>query len=284
MRDPFRSTFPDRISSKLPAPGNPGYDLAMSVNLKYREYGGGSPLVILHGLFGSGRNWHSIAERLSTDHRVICMDIRNHGESPHDDEMNYTAMADDLRALLNKLQISTTRIIGHSMGGKAAMWFALTEPDAIERLIIVDIAPTTYSDRYSALLAAMRDLPLTTLATRASAETHLAKSVPDRVVRKFLMQNVVHRDGALCWRINIDAIQRGMPALMAFPAATSSFDQPCLFIRGANSNSAGPEHQAAIHELFPAATIATIENAGHWPHAERPAEFLAAAVDFLELR
>ncbi len=254
------------------------------IKLNYREYGDGAPLVILHGLFGSARNWHSVAEQLADNHWVICVDLRNHGNSPHGPGTDYQVMASDLKQLLAVLDIDQTSILGHSMGGKTAMWFALTQPRHVENLIVVDIAPVTYSDHCSDHLAAMQCLRLDGLPNRRAAEQQLANTVTDPVIRQCLLQNLTRQDGMLRWRINLDAIQLGIPAIVAFPPSTALFSEPCRFIRGGKSTNVTTEHHTAIGRLFPNASITTVDNAGHWPHIERPAEFLAATADFLDLR
>tara|TARA_B100001123_G_scaffold286910_1_gene319787 strand:- start:133 stop:729 length:597 start_codon:yes stop_codon:yes gene_type:complete len=198
--------------------------------------------------------------------------------------MGYQVMANDLKQLLAALDIDQTSILGHSMGGKTTMWFAPTQPRHVESLIVLDIAPVTYSDHYSHHIAAMQCLQLDGLLNRRAAEQQLTNTVTDPVIRQFLLQNLTRQSGMLRWRINLDAIQHGLPAIVAFPPPTALFSEPCRFIRGAKSTNVTTDHHTAIGRLFPNASITTVDNAGHWPHIERPAEFLAATADFLDLR
>ena len=249
----------------------------MIVPLAAVEYGAGPPLAILHGLFGSSRNWASMAQRLAAHHRVIAIDLRNHGASPWAETMDYREMADDVRATLQARGYDRFALLGHSMGGKVAMTAALDHGAAVERLIVADIAPIL--DR----VKAMRGLDLANIKRRSVADAALAPMIPDPAERAFLLQNLILEESQARWRLNLEAIEREMPRLVGFPAiqAGRTYDGPSLFVAGDRSDYLRPEHEPAIRRLFPKAEIANIDNAGHWLHAEQPAAFLAVVEAFL---
>jgi esterase len=260
----------------------------MTVRLAATEYGTSEhperpPLAILHGLFGSGRNWTSIAQRLAADRRVIAFDLRNHGASAWAGGMQYGEMAEDLLAMLGERGYRRAALLGHSMGGKVAMMAALRDPDMVERLVVVDIAPVAYRPHHLALVRAMRALDLGGIKRRGEADQQLAPAIPDAAERGFLLQNLVFEDGQARWRLNLDAIEQKMPDLIGFPAVPDNavYRGPTLFVGGANSDYLRVEHEPAIQRLFPEARIVRIENAGHWIHAERPAAFLETVEPFL---
>jgi len=255
----------------------------VTLALAAMEYGGGPPLAILHGLFGSGRNWASISKRLAAHHRVIAFDLRNHGGSPWAARMDYADMAEDVRASLKTRGYEQFALLGHSMGGKVAMMAALQYPDAVERLVIADIAPVTYPMRHLVEAQAMRRLDLARIARRSQADAALAAAVPDADERGFLLQNLIFENGGARWRVNLDAVEQNMGRLADFPAMLEgrAYDRPAFFIGGARSDYVRPEHEPVIRRLFPKAEIARIENAGHWLHAEQPAAFLAIVEPFL---
>jgi esterase len=255
----------------------------MSIRLAAAEYGEGPPLAILHGLFGSGRNWASIALRLAAHHRVIALELRNHGASPWADTMDYTDMAEDVCATLRAGGHRRFALLGHSMGGKAAMVLALLRGDEVERLVVVDIAPVAYAPHHLGYVQAMRALDLGAIKRRAEADVRLAPAVADAAERAFLLQNLVFDGGAARWRLNLNAIERAMPPLADFPAmpAGTTYQGPALFLSGGRSDYLRPEHEPEIRRLFPNARIARIADAGHWPHAERPEVFLDIVEPFL---
>jgi esterase len=255
----------------------------MAVELATSEMGAGEPLVILHGLFGSRRNWSSIAGRLAEHRRVMTVDMRNHGESPWDDVHDYPALADDVARLIEREVGGPATVMGHSMGGKAAMMLALGRPELVERLVVVDIAPARSHSSPLLLVKAMRRVPLETLTRRAEVDAVLAEVIPDLAIRGFLAQNVVTEPTGLRWSVNLDAIERNGESIVGFPDTPSdvTFSKPTLFIAGGRSEYLRSEHRDAITRLFPAATIETIPNAGHWVHAEAPGPFLEAVSRFL---
>jgi len=255
----------------------------MVVPLAVVEHGAGPPLAILHGLFGSGRNWASIAQRLATHHRVIAIDLRNHGASPWVDTMGYGEMAEDVLSTMQARGYDRFALLGHSMGGKVAMIAALEHGTAVDRLIVADIAPVAYPLRHLAHLRAMRELDLAAIKHRSDADAALAAAIPDAAERGFLLQNLILENGRVRWRLNLSTIEHEMPRLVGFPAvpAGRTYDGPTLFVAGGLSDYLRPEHEPAIRHLFPHAEIANIDNAGHWLHAEQPAAFLAIVEGFL---
>lgn len=255
----------------------------MAVRLVAVEYGEGPPLAILHGLFGSARNWAGIAQRLAAHRRVIALDLRNHGASPWADSMDYAVMAEDVRETLHALGCRRCALLGHSMGGKVAMLAALKNRDAVERLVVADIAPVEYAARHLPYVRAMRALDLASIRRRGEADAPLAPAIPDPAERAFLLQNLVFDGPTARWRLNLAAIERAMPALGGFPALPpgTAYDGPALFVAGGGSDYLGPEHEPATRRLFPNARIVRIANAGHWLHAEQPRAFLDAVEPFL---
>ena len=255
----------------------------MPLELAAVEYGGGPPLPILHGLFGSGRNWTSIAQGLAPRHRVIALDLRNHGASPWAETMGYGEMAEDVRASLSARGYEHYALLGHSMGGKVAMMAALQHPETVERLIVADIAPVSYPMRHLGEVEAMRRLDLTGIQRRSQADVALASAIPDAAERAFLLQNLIFDNGGARWRLNLAAIEEGMPALVDFPPIPASriYDGPALFLAGGRSDYVQPDYEPAIRRFFPKAEIACVDKAGHWLHAEQPAEFLAIIGRFL---
>lgn len=255
----------------------------VTVDLVHDDLGTGPPLVILHGLFGSARNWQSHARTLATRYRVIAVDQRNHGRSPHAATHDYLALAADLHGLLDALALPPVILLGHSMGGKAAMTFALQAPARVAKLVVVDIGPFAYADTHTPIIAALEALPLATLTRRQDAETALAAAVPDPAIRGFLLQNLVLAGDGARWRLNLPALRANMPALVgALPVApTAHYEGPAHFIRGGRSDRVRDADVPRLRAQFPAASVHTVENGGHWPHAEAPAAFsacLAAAL------
>jgi pimeloyl-ACP methyl ester carboxylesterase len=235
------------------------------------------PLLIVHGLFGSARNWGAIAKRLSTDRRVIVVDMRNHGDSPWAETHDYPAMAADLAQVIAE-QGAPMDVLGHSMGGKAAMMLALTQPELVNRLLVADIAPVAYGHSQRPLVAAMQGLDLSKLSTRAEADAALAVRVADPGVRAFLLQSLDLRADPPRWRLNLAALDREMDKITGWPeAVTGQFTNPALFLSGALSDYVLPEHRTAIKALFPHAKFAKIPNVGHWLHAEAPRPFEQSA-------
>ena len=241
----------------------------------------GLPLVIAHGLFGSARNWGVVQKRLAVDRPVIAVDMRNHGDSPWSADHGYGDLAQDLAEVIAAAG-GRADVLGHSMGGKAAMRLALDRPAAVRRLIVLDIAPVAYGHTQMPLVAAMRGLDLTGLDTRAEADRRLAPAVPDPAVRAFLLQSLDLRAAPPRWKLNLDALAAGMAGILGWEEVAGRLDGPALFLSGGASDYVQAAHHPAILRLFPAATFAEMPGAGHWLHAERPREVEAAVRAFLE--
>ncbi|MDH3761072.1 MAG: alpha/beta fold hydrolase [Gammaproteobacteria bacterium] len=254
----------------------------MSV-LSYTRSGDGKPLVVLHGLFGSGRNWQSHRRHFGTQFEVFNVDLRNHGDSFHSDEMNYPAMAEDVAALLQSLNLGACNLLGHSMGGKVAMTLAVSHPGLVGRLIVADIAPVSYFHHYDDLIEPILALPLGALKSRAEADQLLRQNIPEDQLRAFLLQNLLREPEGWRWRVNWRAIQRDMEFLTGFDDLPHGWriEKPTLFIRGARSDYVGDAEIDVIHRHFAGAEIATIEDAGHWLHAEKPEIFARLVLEFL---
>ena len=257
------------------------------MKLHYREYGtytGERPtLILLHGLLGSSANWHGISRRLASEHHLIVPDLRNHGRSPHGDGVGYPTMADDLLELMDEHGLESTLLVGHSMGGKVAMWLALEQPERVGRLVVVDIAPVPYPDRFSVIYNALNAIDLPTLEGRGEAETTLAHTLPDSGLRQYLLQNLTLKNGKWQWRINLKALHTGMADIVDFPLLSPQrqYLGETLFIYGSKSDYIKPEYQKPIHQLFPYARLRNIPGAGHWLFSEKPDEFYAALISFL---
>lgn len=236
----------------------------------------GPPMVIVHGLFGRRRNWQAIQKQLARTHRVIAADLRNHGDSPWNDTMTYPAMAEDLVALIKGLDAGPAILVGHSMGGKASMQLALDHPELLAALVVIDIAPVPYNNDYSGYISAMRNIPLSKLERRSDAEAYLTDEIDERGIRNFLLQNLEQTDDGFAWKVNLDAISKSMPTILDFPdMAGKQYDGRALFIAGAHSDYVKREDRDVIASLFPRARHLKIKDAGHWVHAEKPAEIVS---------
>ena len=243
--------------------------------------GADPPLLIVHGLFGSARNWGAIARRLGLHRQVVTVDMRNHGDSPRSPEHTYAAMAGDLAETI-AAHGGRADVLGHSMGGKAAMMLALTDPARVRRLIVADIAPVAYDHSQMAYVRAMQALDLAALTRRSDGDAALAARVPEPALRAFLLQSLAFEEGRARWKLNLEALADQMPGIMTFPAAPATFEGPTLFLTGARSDYVRPEHWPQIRALFPAAEHQALPGAGHWLHADAPAAFIAAVSAFLD--
>ena len=249
--------------------------------LRAIEAGQGAPVVLLHGLFGTARNLGVVQRALAPRFRTIALDLRNHGASPHAAEMNYRLMAADVLETLTEQAALPAVLIGHSMGGKAAMMAALTRPEAVTRLLVADIAPVPYAHDNARIAEAMLALPLPPGLTRAAADAALAQAVPDAPMRGFLLQNLVVGEHPQ-WRIGLAEIAAAMRAIEGWTAPDAAqYRGPTLFVAGAASDYIRPDHRPAIRALFPAARFVTLKGAGHWVHADNPAGFVAVIEAFL---
>lgn len=254
-----------------------------TVALGYEELGSQNPdpLLILHGFFASSRNWRRIAQQLSSEFHVYALDMRNHGDSPHHVLMDYPAMAADVLRFMDAHALTTAHIMGHSMGGKIAMWLALNHPDRMNKLIVVDIAPKSYTHSFDKTIQALMDLPLEKIHNRKQAETLLAKDIPELDYRQFLLQNLILKAGRYDWRIDLDIFLRMAPNIVAFPEhqQVTPHHGSTLFIAGADSTYLALEDTL---QLFPNATFKTIAKTGHWLHAQQPEVFTEVVENFLQ--
>ncbi|MCA0042847.1 alpha/beta fold hydrolase [Celeribacter litoreus] len=241
-----------------------------------------APLLIVHGLFGSARNWGVISKRLSDQRLVASVDQRNHGESPRGQTQSYWDMAADLAEVLEPLvaEHGPMHVMGHSMGGKAVMVLALQRPDLIKSLIIADISPVSYSHDNTPLIDAMRKVDLSTVEKRSDADRQLAHDVLDAGVRAFLLQSLVVKEKK--WLLNLDVLEEEMPKITAFPEVSGQYDGPVFFLSGGESTYVERDHRERSKALFPNAKFASIPGTGHWLHAEKPREFEAAMRAWME--
>lgn len=252
------------------------------MQLYYQSYGQGRPLIVLHGLFGSSTNWNSVSKALAADYRVLAVDQRNHGSSPHTDDLSYALLAEDLRAFIEQHELRSAYLLGHSMGGKTAMEFALRYPALVDRLIVADIAPRAYPPHHDEILAALDALDLRAYTSRSELDAALAVGIPDLPTRQFLLTNVTRDErGGFRWKLNLPAIERNYAELIAGIPDGRSFDGATLFVRGALSDYVLPSDEPQIRALFPQVSIVTVAGAGHWVQAEAPAGFIRLVREFL---
>lgn len=237
------------------------------------------PLLIVHGLFGSARNWGVIAKRLSDSREVIAVDLRNHGESPWHDSHTYADLADDLAEVMATLP-GPVDLVGHSMGGKAAMMLALTHPKHLNRLVIADIAPVAYTHTQLHFIEKMRAVDLERVTRRSEAAQQLADLGVEPALQSFFTQSLDVANQK--WKLNLDALEANMPEIMTFPDIEAQWDGPALFLSGADSDYVTSDNRNKIRSLFPSARFAKLPGAGHWLHAEKPREFEATLRVFLD--
>ncbi len=236
------------------------------------------PIVILHGLFGSNRNWHPIARTLSKNRPVYSLDLRNHGKSPHSDVMDYYHMTDDvLNYIQSEIPSKSVDIIAHSMGGKVAMWLALSYPEIVRKLVVVDIAPIAYQHDFSMVLEAFNSVPLESIQSRKEADQYLAKTIDELELRQFLLQNLQYKKGTYRWRLNLQAVTHSISSITGFPETKNMtpFAGRVLFVGGGHSDYLSKVNQKLTREVFPGASFSLIKSAGHWLHSEQPELFLA---------
>jgi len=241
------------------------------VKLNYKIYGEGFPLIILHGVFGSGDNWTTLAKHFSKEFKTILPDLRNHGRSPHSSLFNYQVMSEDLLELVDDLGISRFHLVGHSMGGKVSMFFANKFPEMIEKLVVVDIAPRYYKPHHQQILAGFRSVDLGQIESRQEAEDSMAAEIIEPDVRQFLLKNLFrNEEGAFGWRVNLNAIEAQIEEVGKVFSIENQLDVPTLFIKGGRSKYIQDKDKEDIENLFSNVIIKTIEEAGHWVHSEQP--------------
>lgn len=260
-------------------------DADMDASLSFIELGRRPPVVLLHGLFGSSRNWLSVARALSESHHVFALDLRNHGDSPWDREMDYRLMAEDVRRFIADKIGQPPIVLGHSAGGKTAMTLALEHGEAIEGLIVVDVAPATYDQSHLLYVQAMKDVDLFGVKRRAEVEAQLMDQISDTRDRTFLMQNLVAGDDGLVWRLNLDALAANMTKLVGFPEdlLERQFRGRTLLIEGGQSDYVQGDHYRLFQHLFPRLQMDVIADAGHYVHADSPDAFIERVRAFLSV-
>ncbi len=253
-----------------------------TVDLAFDVFGSQNPqpLIIIHGFFASSRNWRSHAKELAKKYGVYSVDMRNHGASPHSPEMNYQSMANDLAHFIQSNQLHQPHLLGHSMGGKVAMWLALNQPEAVGKLIVADISPTEYNHSFDTTINALKDLPTEQISNRKQADEWLASAIEEADYRQFLLQNLQLIEGEYQWRVNLDFFANNAPDIVGFPDANSlsPYQQECLFLGGEFSDYIRLDD---VDRLFPLAKVVTVQNAAHWLHVQNPRQFLDEVETFL---
>jgi len=255
------------------------------MKLFYREFGLGQPVIILHGLFGQSDNWVTVGRRIADQFHVYIPDQRNHGQSPHAPIHSFPAMADDLAAFIEEHQIENPILIGHSMGGKVAMTYALENPGVVHKLAIIDISPRKYRERiiHTQVVTQMLGINLDKVTSRGEVEKILDSQISDARVRMFIMKNLYYKmHGKLAWRLNLDAINHSMEMLFDAISNENKYTGPALFIRGGKSDYVTDEDIPLIRSMFPGAVVKTISGASHWVHADAPEELCYLLSGFLE--
>jgi esterase len=253
------------------------------LELNYKTFGQGDPIVILHGLFGMLDNWQTIGRQLAEDHAVYLIDQRNHGRSPFANEIDYPAMADDLKHFLESHWMFKANVIGHSMGGKTAMQFAIHHPEMVDKLVVIDIAPKPYQGRHQLIFDTLMDLDLFSLESRKEADEYLQERISDYSIRQFLLKNLssVKNGRGYRWKMNLPVIYDHYEDILLAPELDAPFRGETLFIRGGWSNYIEEADYGLIKEWFPNSQIVTINDAGHWVHADAPEDLIQLLKDFL---
>ncbi|MDD2933357.1 MAG: alpha/beta fold hydrolase [Methylotenera sp.] len=255
------------------------------MQLHHQSLGQGQPLILLHGLFGSGDNWGTVAKHFSQHYQVISVDLRNHGKSPYSASQSYTNMADDLLELCDALSLDRIHLLGHSLGGKVAMQFATCFPEKLEKLIVVDMAMRAYADAHTHLIDAMIAVDLSTLQSRNEVDVALSSNIPQAMVRQFLLMNLIKSDSSqsennLTWRINLATLKTNYPSLLQAVCENARYEKSCLFIRGEHSDYVQDTDIRQIKTHFANAQFASLPT-DHWVHAEQPQAFIDVVGNFL---
>jgi pimeloyl-ACP methyl ester carboxylesterase len=252
------------------------------MDLFFREYGEGRPLLILHGLFGQSDNWNTLAKHFATQGlRVYTADLRNHGLSPHSDQFSYDDMADDLHTFIRTHQLKDAIVMGHSMGGKAALFLEYKYPGLVKDFIIADMAARAYPPHHQKVLAALHAIKLDTITTRKEAEAIMAMYLDDFGTRQFLLKNIYWKGDVMDWRFNLPVITANYEKITGPVPAFVSMASACI-IRGAKSDYVSDHDLIDFDSRFPDHKVVTIEGAGHWVHADKPMEFGSAVLDFIK--
>ncbi|WP_422007691.1 alpha/beta fold hydrolase [Roseivirga pacifica] len=249
--------------------------------LNYKTFGEGEPLIILHGLFGSLDNWITLAKKFADNYKVYIVDQRNHGLSFHDDTWDYDVMAEDLCEFMSTERLDKAHLIGHSMGGKTVMNFAVKYPEKVDKLIVADIGPKYYPVHHTTIIKALYSIDVNALSSRNEADEQMQKLISEFGVRQFLLKNLQRDGDSFRWKMNLDVIAKNIEEVGKALNQNATYPQPTLFIRGGKSDYIQDGDFNTIHSIFPKSKIETIAGAGHWLHAEKPAEFFQLVTEFL---
>lgn len=254
------------------------------MKLFYRKYGEGQPLIIMHGLFGQSDNWNSLAKHFGEQGlEVYTVDLRNHGLSPHSDEWTYKAMSDDIHELINDLNLEKVILLGHSMGGKVAMQYAIDEPGKLDKMIVADMSPRFYPLHHESVIKGLNAVDLSAMKTRKEVEEILSTYISDHGTKQFLLKNIYWKEnGQLDWRFNLKVITEKIAQIGEATPTDSVSEVPSLFIKGENSNYIQEEDEKLISHIFPHSMFETVADAGHWIHAEKPKEFFECVMKFIK--
>jgi pimeloyl-ACP methyl ester carboxylesterase len=254
------------------------------MKLFYRKLGQGQPLIIMHGLFGQSDNWNTLAKQFAEqDFEVYIVDLRNHGLSPHSDVWNYQVMSDDILELINDTNLQNVVLLGHSMGGKVAMQFAVDHQKLLDKLIVVDIGPKYYPPHNLDVLKALNEVDFNVVKNRKEVENVLSKHITDIGTKQFLLKNIYWKDDEkLDWRFNLKVISEHIENVGEITPSDKRVNTPTVFIRGEKSNYILDEDFNLIQEIFSLSKLETIHGAGHWVHAEKPKEFFETVLRFMK--
>lgn len=252
------------------------------MKLHFRTLGEGYPLIILHGVFGSSDNWQTLGKVFADQFKVYLVDLRNHGNSPHSDEFNYTVMMEDVVELMKDEGLEKAHVLGHSMGGKVAMHLATHHSEVVSKLVVVDIAPKYYAPHHQQIFEGFHSVDLANLKSRKDAEDQMANVISNMGVRLFILKNLNRdKDGNFSWKLNVGAIEKAIEEVGESIEEGVSFEGETLFISGGKSDYITPEDHEAIKSYFPKAKIETVQGAGHWVHAEKPDDLEELVTSFL---
>lgn len=254
------------------------------MQLNHKTFGQGDPLVIVHGLFGTLDNWQTLGKRFAEEYSVYLVDQRDHGRSPHSEAITFPLLGSDLGEFMEQQFMYEAHLLGHSMGGKSVMQFALDHPDRVDKLIVVDVAPKAYSASHHEIFEALFAVDLVNLKSRSEANDFLATKIKSSSVRQFLLKNLSRdkENGGFRWKLNLPLIYKHYNDILANVTWDGTpYDKPALFIRGAESDYVQDEDFPIIYKMFPQARIETVQGAGHWVHAQQPEELYRLVSEFL---
>ena len=249
--------------------------------LHHKSLGLGQPLIIVHGFLGSLDNWMTLAKRFSADYQVIMIDQRNHGKSFHSADFGYDEMVEDLERLIDALNLDNPILLGHSMGGKTVMQYAAYHPHKVDKLIVADIGPKMYPTHHDKILEGLQAIPINTIKSRNQADDLLSKYVTDPGIRVFLLKNLRRVEDRFEWKMNLPILIKNIAEVGKALDYHLPIETESLFIRGGSSNYILDEEFESIEDIFPNVQFETIDNAGHWLHAEQPEEFYNKVMKFL---